>query len=284
MFQLNRNTSPLALLSLILLSALLSACSNDSLDVVVEFNNTRDIKAGTDVHWQGSTVGEVSAVDLSDGVAQVHISLDPVKAKEISSEAAIVVNRVKPGAPLEIHNPTGPIAQALQAGQTLHGMDSMLELMAWSVGDALNAGGKQLSSMVTGFQSYVQGEEFQRSKDQLQQQMTDAVESTGSALKTLEQGFADSIEDMAATEEQLAGAINDLSEELAPMVQEMSRSSAELAKQVDQFVLRMENATPEERASGERLMQSLVDMIDKLNSSMESGATSAPDATQNDRF
>lgn len=256
---------------------LTSACSNDSVEVTAHFDNTRDIESGTKVYWQDASVGVVKSVALIDNGSQVVIGFEPAQASKISQDAAVVVNRIKPGKPLEIHNPAGPVTETLQAGQAIQAVDSMLELMAWSLGDALNSGGKQLSSMVTGFQDYVQGEEFQRNKQQFQQQVTDAIESTASALKTLEQDLTDSMQNMVATEEQMAGAIEDLGDELAPMVEEMSRSSAELSVQIDQFLQRMENATPEQRASGERLMQSLAAMLEKLNTSMQSNAPSQQD-------
>ena len=285
MFDPNRNAFKKLWLTLTVFGLLmLAACSDNSFEVVAQFDNTRDIKVGTSVVWQGVSVGEVSSVTLADNGSLVQLSLNPATAAEISHQAAVVVNRIKPGAPLEIHNPAGPISQTLQAGQTIHAMDSMLELMAWSVGDALNSGGKQLTAMVEGFQDYIQGEEFQRGKQQVQQQMTDAMQTTGSALKTLEQDLVASMDNMIATEEQLATAIDDLGDELAPMVQEMSRSSAQLASQIDQFVRRMETATPEEQASGERLIRSLADMIEKMNSSLESGAIQQNKPIPDDNF
>lgn len=260
---------------LLMLLATLSACGGNGLDVTAKFINTKDIEAGTTVYFQGRAVGEVIDVSGTDTGSVVKLEINQDAATGISAEAAVVVNRIKPGAPLEVHNPTGEMAQSLQPGQSIKGMDSMLELMAWSVGDAINESDKEFTSMIKGFQDYLKGDDFQRSKDDVKNQMKDVAGAAGSAMNTIKQDINEAFDEMVAAEEEMAIAIEDLGNELSPVVEEMSKTGTELALEMERFAQSLEQATPEERESGQRLMESITEMLTKLNDSMEKGAEQA---------
>jgi len=253
----------------------LSACGDNGIEVSANFNNTKDIKTGAPIYFQGQSVGEVADVSTDDAGSEVHLEIDQEAATQISSGAALVVNRVKPGAPIEIHNPAGAVTETLQAGQSIKGIDSMLELMAWSVGDAINEGGRELTSFVKGFQEYMQGEDFQRGKAEFQNQVKEAANATSRAVKSIEQDIGEAFDDMLATEQEMAKAMEELGNELSPLVEEMSKTGTELAIEMERFAQSLEQATPEQRESGQRLMESVTEMLSKLNDSMEKGADQA---------
>ena len=257
------------------LFSVLGACGESGVSVTAKFGNTKDISDGATVYFEGRSVGEVADVSGTDTGSVVKIEINKDAAANISSGAAVVVNRVKPGAPIEIHNPAGELVESLQAGQTILGIDSMLELMAWSVGDALNEGGKELTSFVKGFTNYVQGDDFQNGKDQFRSQMNEAAGAATKAIKSIEQDIGEAFDDMLASEKEMANAIEELGNELSPMVQEMSKTGTELALEMERFAQSLERATPEQQESGQRLMESMTEMLNKLNESMEKGANEA---------
>lgn len=262
------------IMTLVVLSVL-GACGESGVSVTAKFANTKDISDGAKVYFEGRSVGEVADVSGTDTGSVVKLEINKDAAANISSGAAVVVNRVKPGAPIEIHNPAGELVEALQAGQTIKGIDSMLELMAWSVGDALNEGGKELTSFVKGFTKYVQGDDFQRGKDEFRSQMNEAAGAASNAIKSIEQDIGEAFDDMVASEKEMANAIEKLGDELSPMVQEMSKTGTELALEMERFAHSLEQATPEQQESGQRLMESITEMLNKLNESMEKGAKEA---------
>ena len=262
-----------AVMACLMLIGLVGCTAPQPFQVSARFNQTRDIEVGRPVLFDGVSVGEVLTVTHEGAGSIVAMSVTPEAAEMISADAALVVNRIKPGAPLELHNPSGVMVEPLQAGQRVQAMDSMLELMAWSVGDAINAGGEQLAVMVDDFQRYIKSDEFQQNAQAVQQQLQDALGTTAAALKTIGEDVAQSIVNVAATEEQLAQAIDELGDELGPVVEEMARSSADLAAELDQFSAQLENASPEQKASGERLIQSITDLLAKLNQSLEQGSS-----------
>ena len=262
-----------AVMACLMLIGLVGCTAPQPFQVSARFNQTRDIEVGRPVLFDGVSVGEVLTVTHEGAGSIVAMSVTPEAAEIISADAALVVNRIKPGAPLELHNPSGVMVEPLQAGQRVQAMDSMLELMAWSVGDAINAGGEQLAVMLDDFQRYIKSDEFQQNAQAVQQQLQDALGTTAAALKTIGEDVAQSIVNVAATEEQLAQAIDELGDELGLVVEEMARSSADLAAELDQFSAQLENATPEQKASGERLIQSITDLLAKLNQSLEQGSS-----------
>jgi len=255
--------------------SVLGACGDSGVSVTAKFANTKDISEGAKVYFEGRSVGEVADVSGTDTGSVVKLEINNEAAGKISSDAAIVVNRVKPGAPIEIHNPASELLEALQAGQTIKGIDSMLELMAWSVGDALNEGGKELKSFVRGFTNYVQGDDFQLGKDEFRSQMNEAAGAAKNAIQSIEQDIGEAFDDMLAAEKEMANAMEELGNELSPMVQGMSKTGTELALEMERFAQGLEQATPEQQESGQQLMESITEMLNKLNESMEKGAEEA---------
>jgi len=269
--KLNFSSNILRLIAALALMSFLGACGSNSVDVMAKFSNTKDIKEGTTVYFEDRAVGEVEDVSGQDGGSIILLGINQDAATKISGHAAVVVNRIKPGAPLEIYNPSGDLRGPLEEGQMLQGMDSMLELMAWSVGDAINEGSKEFGSLMSGFTEYLKGDDFQRGKQEFQEQMKEAGNAAGNALRSVEQDISEAITNMVAAEEEAAQMVERLGEELSPMVAELSRSGAELSAELEKFAQGLENAAPEEQETGKRFMESLIATLEKLNESMEQG-------------
>jgi len=255
--------------AIIALLLLLSACGTSGVDIRAKFSDTKNIKEGAPVYFDGHQIGEVEDISGHEDGMMVLFDVKKEAAAKISQDAAVVVNSVKPGAPLEIYNPAGALGKSLESGQTIKGMDSMMELMAWSVGDAISEGGKELKSLVTGFTEYLKGDEFQRDKAEIQQQMKAAGDAAGEAMKSAERDFSEALSNLAVVEEQAAEAVEQLGKELSPVVVELIKNGAEFSQELEKFAQRLESASPEDKKTGQRLIQSLLATMAKLSENIE---------------
>ena len=272
-FQHTRNISKrlIALVAILLLSA----CSDSGVEVSVEFRNAQGIKEGTRVYYEGSIVGKVTEVDDSD--SRVFMLIEEKPASKIDANAAVVVNRIKPSAPLEIHSSAAAQSFGLQEGQELKGLDSMIELVAWSVGDVIELGTNELSGYVDSFQSYVTSERFQEERDRVQQGVKEMALIASEAIKSVEFDLSEAIGDIDVTEEELVEAIRQLGDEMSPLAEEMAKSGTDLMAELEQFAAGIDGATIEEQIAGQKLINSLVEAIDKLNSAAERGVQRSAD-------
>ena len=257
------------LISILVLT--LAACSQSGIEISSKFDNSTDIKEGTSVFFNDAAIGEVIDVAPKDGGAFVTMTLNTDSATQISPEAAVVVNRLKPGAPLEIHNPGAETALGLQEGQKLKGLDSMMGLVAWSVGDALKVGSEELSGYVDSFQEYLQSEEFAEQKAQVKSQLNKVAEDTAQAIREVETEVQASFNDRKLDQQELAKAIEQLGDELSPVVEEAASNAADLVDELARFTQGLEQQSTEQQESSAEFMNTLVTMLQKLNDSMERG-------------
>jgi len=260
-------------LIVVLAVVFLVACGGDGVNVTANFENTKDISEGADVYYEGKKVGEVSDVVEREVGSIIEVSLKKNVAKQLAAKSAIVVNRLKKGAPLEIYNRVTPDGEKLQAGQEIEGLDSMFQLGAWMIGDVIQTGSGSFSKYVGAFQKYLGSQEFEESKNQVQEQITDITKSAAQAAKSVEQEVTTAIKEFSVNEEQMAKTIEQLGDELSPVVSEVARSSTELVGQLEEFISNIEtHADLGDQQTGEKFLQSLVETFEKLNKSIEEGA------------
>ena len=210
----------------------LAACSDNGINVTTTFENTQDVKEGTVVYFEDQAVGEVSDISNRGNGSLVEFSIDEDAAENISSNAAIVVNRLKEGAPLEIYNSGDATNEPLAAGQELKGLDSMFQLGAWMVGDAVQIGSGTVSQYVDAFQKYLKGDQFQADKAQVQQQVSEATTAAKEALETAGQDVVEAVDEVKS---EMAQAVEDLGDEIKPMVKEFAVAENEMAKTVEEL-------------------------------------------------
>jgi len=257
---------------LLLITSSLVACSGNGVNVTAEFANTQDIKEGTKVYFDGKKIGEVSDVVKRENGSTVELELDSKATKLIDAKSAIVVNRIKSGAPLELYGRSNPSSEKLQDGQQIEGLDSMFQLGAWMVGDAIQIGTDSVSKYVGAFQEYLSGQEFEDSKALVQEQISGLTKSAAEVLTDMEKDVTSAMKDFSINEEQMVKTIEDLGDELSPLVNEVARSGTELVKQLEKFVVNIEEkANLSEQQSGEKILESLVETFEKMNQSIEKG-------------
>ena len=255
------------LILLLVLVIAVSACSNNGVSVTAKFDNTQDIGEGTSVYLGDKLIGSVSDISKTEHGSVVQMSLDSKLSKKVNSKAAVVVNRLRQGAPLEFHNPPGKIVSALENGQTVQGLDSMLQLVGWGVGSGFDAGLEGISA----FKDYLKSDEFERDKANagiaLDEGMKAAKDGLQEAGKTLEA----TINGVNLSEQELAAVVEELGDELAPVVKEFAQSGTELMLELERFAQNLEDTSAENQDSGEQFLESLTEALNTLNQSFEEG-------------
>jgi paraquat-inducible protein B len=256
----------------LLVIAGLSACGSNGIEVTAQFRNAADLKEGAKVYFEERSIGQVIDIKQQDSVVIVTMMIEQLAAETIDSAAAVAVNRIKPGTPLEIYASASAQQFGLQEGQQLKGLNSMMELVAWSLGDAFHAGTGELTAYVDSFQEYLEGDEFEQDRARVEAGVKEMAAVATVAMKTVEQDLATAMAEMTVSEEELALAILQLGDELSPVAEEMAKSGTDLMIELEKFTQGLENATAEEQASGQQLIESLIATIEKLNQAAERGA------------
>jgi len=261
----------------LLLLITLSACGNNGVEISTEFRSSQGLKEGTKIYFEERGVGEVIDIAERDSGSLVTMVIDEEAALTIDSQAAVVVNRIKLGAPLEIYASASPDTLGLQEGQQIRALNSMIELVAWSVGDALQVGTGELTGYVDSFQDYLQGEKFQEDRARVEQGVKEMAKVASEAMKSVEQDLAEAMSEIDVSEEELATAIKGLGDKLSPLAEEMAKSGTDLMAELEKFTQGLENATADEQQSGQQLIDSLIETIEKLNDAAERGAEASGD-------
>ena len=274
-------TSPILYFLFAAALLLLSGCNLSGVEASSTLSNGNDIEAGTAIYFDDQIVGKVTAVSANADGAQLSLRFDAQAAKSISANSALLRNSMKEGAPLEIINRGSAETDPLQAGQKIQGLDSVLELGAWMVGDAIRIGGNTVSQYVEAFSEYLEGDEFQQDKAKVQQQINSAQVAAKEALKQVETDVNQAMREAARQEEIAAEAIDQLGDELAPLIAELSKSGSELLTELDRLARELEQSQLDQKPVGQGLLQSLLAALDKLNLSIEQGAAGhEPSANQ----
>jgi len=255
--------------------AFLNACSNGGIEVTTYLSNTNDIETGALVYFEDQVVGEVSDIVTEAAGVRIALNIDKVAAAKISRQSAVVVNRLKDGAPLEMYNPSVVGEEFLQAGQEVKGLDSMFQLGAWLVGDAIQVGSGSITQYVNAFQDYLKGQQFQEDKAAVRAQIEEAKDAASEAISSMELELDNAAKEMATSEKEMAAAVEEFGEELAPVVQELSKNGAELMQELEKFAQGLEQTSPDEQMSGQKFMKSLLSTLQQLNQSIEQGLEQA---------
>lgn len=260
---------------LIFAATLLACDPGGGVEAEASFANTSDIKEGTPIYFNDQVVGEVTDVELKGNGSELSLEFDKEAVQSISANSAVVVNRLKEGAPLEIYNQTELAGEPLQSGQQIRGFDSMFQLGAWKVGDAIQLGAEAVSEYVSAFQDYLGSEKFQQDKEIVQDQINNATEVAKEALKAVEEDLNNAAEQIKGQEKIAAETLEQLGEELVPLVEELGQGSSELVAELERFTQGLEETNADERQAGEVFLDSLLQTMERLNDSMEESAAMA---------
>ena len=270
----------LKILGFLVVVSLLSACGGGGVEVSAKFNKAHNVKAGAQVYYLGKVVGEVQRNAKDEQGSLVVMSIDEDAAMSIDPNSAVVVNRIKPGSPLEIHPSIAPVEGGISDGQELLAMNSMFDLVAWSVGGAFKSTTNEVSAYVDEFSNYLDSDQFKNDKALVEQGVTEMANSATQAMRSIERDLAEAMADIDVSEEDLVKAIEGLGDDLSPLAKEMGKSGAELMLELEKFSQGLDSASPSEQASGQRLIESILAAIERLNESAEAGVKGSIEEAQ----
>ncbi|MBX2846865.1 MAG: hypothetical protein KTR16_00985 [Acidiferrobacterales bacterium] len=271
-------------LTLASLFILLAACGSSDLEVTAQFANTQDIDEGASVYFDEQPIGEVVDTKKVGNGMSVVIELQPEAAELVSSEAAIVVNRLTQSTQLQIYNPNDASAEFVQNGQQLEGLDSMFQLGAWMVGDAIQLGSDTLNDYVGAFTEYLQSDKFQQDKNTITEQVDIVSDEAQKTIESLGIEFSNAMQDLTSSEGEAAEALEQLGEELSPVVQEIAKSGSLLMAQLEAFTESLEQTEASEQQAGQTFLESLTTTLEKLNESLDAGVEEAEEVVEEQRL
>ena len=252
---------------------LLSGCGDRGVKVHTEFTSASGLEKGEPVYLDNQVVGKVVAIDEGINSTRVDLSIDSEYANLLHTKSAVVVNRSKVDTPVEVFNRSVAEPIPISDGQELQGLDSILELGAWMVGDAIQLGTGTLSDMVESFQGYLQGEQFQSDKQEIKQQLSAAALSAQAAMKNVESDLDSALQELKASETDIALAIEQMGDELSPIVRELSVTGAALIEQLEAFAQNLETEIEQNPNAGQEIFESLSKTFEQLNAEIEGEIT-----------
>ena len=249
---------------------LLFSCTDQGINIKTEFASTQDIMPNTPVFLGAEKVGEVVDVTKTQFGSEITLKIAQEKATKIHNKAAVVVNRLREGAPLEIHNPPSAITRPIENGQSIEGLDSMLQLVAWGFGSTIDAGINELNR----FQLYLESDEFQRDKANVGMAVDRGLSAAKQNLELAESELRSTIDKLDLSETQLKDSIATLGHELSPLLEELAQSGGELMADLEGFASALEEGSRSKRADGAQLLSQLAQAMDQLSASIERGYSS----------
>ncbi|MEO0368396.1 MAG: MlaD family protein, partial [Pseudomonadota bacterium] len=252
-------------LNILLVAAMLSACGLGGFTVNTEFDSAEGLEVGKPVLFNNEEIGSVTKVEEGLNSTKVSIKLNSDKVELLNTKSAVVINQMKTGSPLEFFNQGTDGAEPLVNGQEVRGFDSLMEMGAWMVGDAIQLGTGTLSDYVDAFTDYLKGEQFEEDKAAVQQQLSEAASSAQEALQTVETDMNQALEQLKESEVDISAAISQLGDELSPLIKELSVSGASLIQQLEQFAEGVEADLNENPDIGQDLLNSLIETFQKLD-------------------
>ncbi|MFT5135216.1 MAG: ABC-type transporter Mla subunit MlaD [Arenicella sp.] len=260
-------------------AVLFTACGSGDFTVNSTFSNTKNIQEGALVYFENQTVGQVIDAESSGAGVAIMLKLDKQAIIKIGSEAAIVVNRMKPDAPLEIYNRTLAQGDYLQDGQSIKGFDSMFQLGAWMVGDSLKLESSKVSAYLESFQGYLQSDKFDQDKQAVNEKFNSAKGVAQDAIRQLEEDLNQAADEFASSEQVAADIVADLGDDLAPLMKELANNGTALMAQLEKLSEQLEHSDADRQQAGAKFLDSMIQSMEKLSQAMQESPkkTSKPD-------
>ena len=258
--------------ALLILVALISACSDDRIEIVSQFANTQDINQGSAVYLDDKVIGEVLQTRKQNAGSRVVLAIDQAAAQTLSNESVVVVNRLKQGAPLEIYNRYENPNITLKDGEEIIGLDSMLQLSAWMVNGAIQLGSDSLASYWQSFQDYMNNGKFQNDKQRVGKQINVATQATQQVIQQAEQEVSTAMRELANSEKQMVAAIKQMGEELSPIAKQLGKSGSVLMQELTTLVETLQKSNQQEQKAGTEFIQTLKNTIEQLKQKAQQGA------------
>lgn len=195
---------------LLMIAVFVTACDFNGFSVTTSFSKTKNVPEGTIVYFDDIEIGKVSDVEISEDRLNLKLSLEKKAAETIGSGAAVFLDYRQGVAILEFYDRKNSENNSLENGQSVLGIDSIFQLGAWIVGSSIQQGSSAVTDILESFDGYLQSDDFESDKENIQEQIDSAGEAAKNAAVNIEVELQKIIEQL----EQATQATKDTSKEV----------------------------------------------------------------------
>lgn len=247
---------------------LLQSCGLGQVEVNTEFSSDTDVIVGLQVFHQDERVGEVTELATKDGKVLVKLAIDKSAAANIDHRSAVLVNRLRPGAPLEIISRNQQEFESLADRQSLVGLDSIFQVGAWMLGDLSEIQSGSISDYLDAFNGYLKSERFDRDAEIMRREfevLKQSATQTLSAIETELERTAGKIEESEQALSEALGELGELGEELSPSMDELAALGSQVLEEIEAFTESMKSMSAEEQQTAQQLLERLEQSLERIN-------------------
>lgn len=229
-FYRQRPTVPIALFIFFTASmTIVSGCdmnnnNSDGISVTVQFNQPYTIKEGTTVELNGLNVGQVSDSNNGDAGTRVTLALDSDKAGVVQKNSSVAYNGMQDK--VIVYNSVNA-SESVGSGDQLQSLNSPLEEIAWQAGRAIGLAQEGVRNAASSFNSYFQSEEWQRTRERVEDDMRAFAEQSRQAANSVSEDIESFMKDL---ESESRGAVDQAREQLKSLEEEL-RGMSETGQQ-----------------------------------------------------
>lgn len=189
-----------------LITSLIAACVlvscgslSNSVRVSVVFDHVDGLKSGHVVQFKGMEIGKVKAVRQTAEGATVRLQIAADEASQVQRNAAAIIVDGEPQQ-VRIYNP-GTRGDPITEGDTLYGLNSSLELLAWQAGSSVGAMTHALQEATDTVEDYFESEEWERAKGEMQMQLDLLAKESSETLERMGKDYAALLNELEAQSE-----------------------------------------------------------------------------------
>lgn len=229
----------------------LGACQS-TLHVDVRFEDGLGLRGGEAVRLDQTKVGRVDAVTGdADGVV-VSLALASQQVAELRSGAAAMIIQEEGKRYVQLFN--SGTGGRVTGGETLLGLNSAIEYLAWTASDAIDRTHAGLSIAAQTLHEYLASDEWQQRKQEMEQDLSRLGESLRELGESAERDFEELTRQLEKESERAAEHYQALASELAKAIAELNRrGQEELAESLDRLLQELDGllkrrSLPEEKS------------------------------------
>lgn len=202
----------------LVLAAIIAGCAQDS-TVSALFETTVTVSAGDDVYYEDEIVGEVEKVVKEDRGSRVYVSLSSgvLEGLRKGSAATMVASNGQPA--LEVYNRRDR-NKSLNGGDELVALNNTLEYVAWQAGETAGFAQTSLTDMTSSLKHYLDGEEWARQKEDMEQSLAQLGVDAKEAMAQMEEDYDALVEELGAQSAEHREQVQKRYEDLSANVQQ----------------------------------------------------------------
>lgn len=198
----------------------ISGCQSN-VRVEVPFRDAAGLTSDASVYLEQTEVGRVEAITEVPSGVRVTLGLTAEGAKSIRANAAAMIMHRDGERYVQIFN--SGTGDPIGSGQTLNGLDTAVDYLAWQAGDAVDRTGAGLAAAANSLHEYLESDAWKNRKQEMQQELERLDRSFDELGEQAQRDFQDFAEQLERESEQAMERYEALSEELQQAIIELNR-------------------------------------------------------------